>query len=49
MAISKSWNIHDVNELGMFYFRMKAFEQGDNIPILLITGDRAFPGYSVTA
>lgn len=43
MAIRKSWNIVDVNELGMFYFRLKAFEQGDNIQILLITGDRAFP------
>lgn len=35
MAIRKSWNIRDVNELGMFYFRLKAFEQGDNIQILL--------------
>lgn len=43
MAIRKSWNIRDVNELGMFYFHMKAIEQGDNTPILLITGDRAFP------
>ena len=43
MAIRKSWNIRDVNALGMFYFHLKAFEQGDNIQILLITGDRGFP------
>jgi hypothetical protein len=43
MAIRKPWNILDVNELGMFYFHMKAFGQRDNTPILLITGDRAFP------
>ncbi|HZU69768.1 MAG TPA: hypothetical protein VFA09_21020 [Ktedonobacteraceae bacterium] len=43
MAIRKSWNILDINKLGMFYFYLKAFEQGDNILILLITGDRGFP------
>jgi len=43
MAIRKSWDITDVNTLGMFYFRMSAIEQGDNIQILLITGDRGWP------
>jgi hypothetical protein len=42
MLVRKSWNISDINELDMHDFHMRGFEAGDNIDILLITGDRGY-------
>jgi hypothetical protein len=46
MPMRKSWDIADINRLGMLDFRMQGFEEGnEGIDILLITADRGYPGY----